>query len=107
MTGAADLLVRGGVVVTPGGRVRADIACRAGRIVALGDLAGSWSAETVVDAAGLHFFEVLGSLRWGIACAGMVETFRSGADASVERAMIARRASETEIDLLTLLLPRS
>ena len=33
----------------------------------------------------------------------MVETFRSGADASVERAMIARRASETEIDLLTLL----
>ena len=60
-----------------------------------------------VDAAGLHFFEVLGSLRWGIACAGMVETFRSGADASVERAMIARRASETEIDLLTLLLPRS
>ncbi|WP_372025903.1 dihydroorotase [Tistrella mobilis] len=54
MTGTADLLVRGGVVVTPGGRVRADIACRAGRIVALGDLAGSWSAETVVDAAGLH-----------------------------------------------------
>jgi hypothetical protein len=35
-------------------------------------------------------------------CAGMVASFR-GADPSVERAMICRRASETEIDLLQLL----
>ena len=35
-------------------------------------------------------------------CAGMVAAFR-GSDPSVERAMIARRTSETEIDLLRLL----
>lgn len=54
MTEPADLLVQGGVVVTPGGRIRADIACRDGRIVAIGDLAGPRTAETVIDAAGLH-----------------------------------------------------
>ena len=33
----------------------------------------------------------------------MFEAFRSGADASVERAAIGRRVSETEIDLINLL----
>ena len=32
----------------------------------------------------------------------MYEAFRSGADASVERAAIGRRVSETEIDLINL-----
>ncbi len=50
----ADLLLRGGTVVTPGGAERIDVACSGGRIVALGDLAGSWSAGTVLDACGLH-----------------------------------------------------
>ena len=36
-------------------------------------------------------------------CMGMYETFRSGADASVERAAIGRRVSETEMDLINLL----
>ena len=34
---------------------------------------------------------------------GIYEMYRSGADPSVERAAIGRRASETEIDLLDLL----
>jgi hypothetical protein len=34
---------------------------------------------------------------------GMYETFRSGTDASVERAAIGRRVSETEMDLVNLL----
>jgi hypothetical protein len=33
----------------------------------------------------------------------MYQSFATGADASVERAMIGRRTSETEIDLITLL----
>jgi len=36
----------------------------------------------------------------------MPKWLRSGRDTSVERAMIARRASESELDLLRLLAPR-
>lgn len=49
-----------------------------------------------------HWWEVYGSMRWGVMCAGMAAAFR-GADPSVERAVIARRTSENEIDLLRLL----
>jgi len=49
---------------------------------------------------------VMGTLRWGIMCGGMMQRFREGPDHSMERAMIGRRASETEIDLLRLLVPR-
>lgn len=49
-----------------------------------------------------HWWEVYGSMRWGVMCAGMTTAFR-GADPSVERAVIARRTSENEIDLLRLL----
>lgn len=48
----ADLLVRGGMVVTPSGLERIDVACVAGRIAALG--AEDWTADEVVDARGLH-----------------------------------------------------
>ena len=72
------------------------------------DLMAGYEAESGVrvDPAQLKFWEVLGSLSWGVSCASMIETFRSGVDASSERAMIARRASENEIDLLNLLAPR-
>ncbi len=59
-----------------------------------------------VTAEQLKFWEVLGSLSWGVSCASMTLSFRSGVDPSSERAMIARRASENEIDLLNLLAPR-
>jgi aminoglycoside phosphotransferase (APT) family kinase protein len=49
-----------------------------------------------------HWWEVFGSIRWGTMCAGMTAAFR-GADPSVERAVIARRTSENEIDLMRLL----
>jgi dihydroorotase len=48
-----DLIVRGGVCVTPGGRASADIGVREGRIAAIGDL-GRAGAGHVVDAHGLH-----------------------------------------------------
>ncbi len=59
-----------------------------------------------IDPEQLRFWEVLGTLSWGASCASMVLSFRGGVDATSERAMIARRASENEIDLLNLLVPR-
>jgi aminoglycoside phosphotransferase (APT) family kinase protein len=59
-----------------------------------------------IDRARLEWWDVLGSLRWGIMCADMPKWLRSGRDTSVERAMISRRASESELDLLRLLAPR-
>jgi aminoglycoside phosphotransferase (APT) family kinase protein len=58
------------------------------------------------DPERVKFWEVLGTLKWGVGCMGMVATFQSGADRSVERAAIGRRSSETEVDLLRLLVPR-
>ncbi|MBA3810950.1 MAG: phosphotransferase family protein [Caulobacteraceae bacterium] len=55
-----------------------------------------------VDRERALFWEVFGSLRWGVMCAGMAAAFRN-ADPTVERAVIARRASETEVDLMRLL----
>jgi aminoglycoside phosphotransferase (APT) family kinase protein len=59
-----------------------------------------------VDADRVKFWEVMGTLRWGVMCVGMMQRFRLGPDHSMERAMIGRRSSETEIDLLRLLAPR-
>jgi aminoglycoside phosphotransferase (APT) family kinase protein len=53
----------------------------------------------------LRWFEVLGTLKWGVMCLIMYSAYATGADPSVERAMIGRRASETEIDLINLLSP--
>ncbi len=55
-----------------------------------------------VDRAALNWWQMFGTLRWGVMCAGMVAQFR-GSDPGVERAVICRRASETEIDLLHML----
>lgn len=49
----ADLLIRGGTVLTPNGRETLDIACCAGKIVGLGDL-GHWTAPETFDARDLH-----------------------------------------------------
>ncbi len=56
-----------------------------------------------VDPDRVKFWEVLGTLKWGVMCTTMYEAFNSGMDRSVERAAIGRRSSETEIDLLYLL----
>ncbi|WP_221794257.1 dihydroorotase [Oceanobacter mangrovi] len=49
----AELLLSGGTLVTPNGSQVADIACRAGRIVAIGEL-GQWRADQHLNLAGLH-----------------------------------------------------
>jgi aminoglycoside phosphotransferase (APT) family kinase protein len=69
--------------------------------------AGYEEAGGRVDSDRVQFWEVMGTLRWGVMCCGMMQRFRSGPDHSMERAMIGRRSSETEIDLLRLLAPRA
>lgn len=59
-----------------------------------------------VDLARFRYWEVMASLRWGVGCASMLEWFRSGRNRTVERAMIVRRASENEMDLMRLLAGR-
>jgi aminoglycoside phosphotransferase (APT) family kinase protein len=68
--------------------------------------AGYESAGRRVNAERVKFWEVMGTLRWGVMCCGMMQRFRIGPEHSIERAMIGRRSSETEIDLLRLLAPR-
>ena len=60
-----------------------------------------------VDPERVRFWEVVGSLKWGIMCMVMLSVFERGIDRSVERAAIGRRSSEAEIDLLALLAGES
>jgi aminoglycoside phosphotransferase (APT) family kinase protein len=55
-----------------------------------------------ISAEDVRSWIVFGSLKWGIMCMSMYQGFRI--DRSVERAAIGRRSSETEIDLVNLIL---
>jgi aminoglycoside phosphotransferase (APT) family kinase protein len=55
----------------------------------------------------LHWWEVLGTLRWGVICLTQAWAHLSGAHRSVELAAIGRRVCEQEWDLLLLLDPDS
>lgn len=61
------------------------------------------SSGLAIDRPRIHFWEVLGTLKWGIMCLGMSQGNQDGSPRTVEHAGIGRRVSETEIDLLTLL----
>lgn len=56
-----------------------------------------------IDAEAVRWWTIFGSLKWGVMCLTMFRAFESGADPSVERAAIGRRASETELDLMLML----
>jgi aminoglycoside phosphotransferase (APT) family kinase protein len=56
-----------------------------------------------VDAGVLRWWQVLGTLRWGIICIVQALTHTTGAVRSVELAAIGRRVCEVEWDLLELL----
>jgi aminoglycoside phosphotransferase (APT) family kinase protein len=53
----------------------------------------------------LRWWEVLGTLRWGVICLAQAAAHLSGAHRSVELAAIGRRVCEQEWDLLELLRP--
>lgn len=56
-----------------------------------------------VDPARFRFWLVYRTLWWALGCLQMGEIWRTGIDRSLERAVIGRRTSENEIDLLMLL----
>ena len=56
-----------------------------------------------VDPAELHWWEVLGTLKWGVICVMQATAHLTGLSRSVELAAIGRRVCETEHDLLELL----
>lgn len=58
-----------------------------------------------VDPEAVRFWEVYGSLKWGVICRMMAASHRDGDGRGLEPAVIGRRASEAEVDLLHLLAP--
>lgn len=74
----------------------------------VGQLTDFWAAYeaesgVAVDPARFRFWLVYSTLWWGLCCLQMADIWRSGLDKTLERAVIGRRTSETEVDLLMLL----
>lgn len=71
----------------------------------LDDLFADYEGESgiPVDPDRFRFWLVYSTLWWGMCCLEMADIWRSGRDRSLERAVIGRRTSETEVDLLMLL----
>ncbi|MEY2460548.1 MAG: hypothetical protein QOG30_2378 [Acidimicrobiaceae bacterium] len=63
----------------------------------------SAAAGVDVDADAVHWWEILGTLKWGVMCIMQASTHLSGFSRSVELAAIGRRVCENEYDLLELL----
>jgi aminoglycoside phosphotransferase (APT) family kinase protein len=74
-------------------------------VAQLHDLWEAYERESgvAVEPARFRWWLVYSTLWWGLCCLQMAEFWRSGADAALERAVIGRRASETEVDVLMLL----
>jgi aminoglycoside phosphotransferase (APT) family kinase protein len=70
-----------------------------------GELIDAYEAAggRTVDRDVLHWWETLGTLKWGIMCIMQAFTHTTGAVRSVELAAIGRRVCEQEWDLLALL----
>ncbi len=56
-----------------------------------------------VDPERARFWEVLGSLKWGVICQLQVSRVLQHGERSVEHALIGRRVTEVELDLLLLI----
>ncbi|HEX4819612.1 MAG TPA: phosphotransferase, partial [Acidimicrobiales bacterium] len=61
------------------------------------------AAGVDVDAEAVHWWEVLGTLKWGVICIMQASAHLGGFSRSVELAAIGRRVCEQEYDLLRLL----
>jgi aminoglycoside phosphotransferase (APT) family kinase protein len=57
-----------------------------------------------VDRDAVHFWEVFSTLKWGIICIVQGHAHLSGGVRSINRAATGRRVSETEVDLMDLLI---
>jgi aminoglycoside phosphotransferase (APT) family kinase protein len=57
-----------------------------------------------INAKLIKTWQVFGTFRWGVICLMQVYAHLNGAVNSIEKAAIGRRVSETEIDIVDLLL---
>lgn len=69
-------------------------------------LQGYREAGGEADEERMRYWQLMGSLKWGVMCMTMAGIYRRGVDRSVERAAIGRRVSEAEIDMLNILRGR-
>jgi aminoglycoside phosphotransferase (APT) family kinase protein len=78
---------------------------RVGGFGTVDDLVAAYEAGSgrAVDREALAWWEVLGTLKWGIICVMQAHTHLTGVVRSVELAAIGRRVCEQEHDLLLLL----
>ena len=89
----------GNLIVGPDGLHGANIGIRASAYRAAG------GADIGLEE--LRWWEILGTLRWGLMCVSQAQAHLSGAHRSVELAAIGRRVCEQEWDLLLLLEPEA
>lgn len=61
------------------------------------------ASDTPVDPGAVRWWEVLGTLRWGVICILQASAHLTGGSRSVELAAIGRRVVENEYDVLRLL----
>src|SRR5262249_29119721 len=89
-----------------GGRL--GVAGPAGGLGGREELLAAYGAGGGADIAAeeLRWWELFGTLRWGVICMTQAEAHLSGAHRSVELAAIGRRVCEQEWDLLELLRPQ-
>lgn len=73
-----------------------------GQIAPLLDAYAAAGGETIAPSRFI-FWLIYSCLWWGLCCLQMTAIWRDGRDNSLERAVIGRRASEVELDLLLLL----
>jgi aminoglycoside phosphotransferase (APT) family kinase protein len=81
---------------------------RAGGFGSADELLAVYAEATghTVDPAHLHFWEVFGTLKWGVICEMQTFSHLNGLVRSVELAALGRRVAEQEWDLLELIDPR-
>ena len=85
-----------------------NVAERAGGFGSADELFAVYAEATghAVDPAHLHFWEVFGTLKWGVICEMQTFSHLNGLVRSVELAALGRRVAEQEWDLLELVDPR-
>jgi aminoglycoside phosphotransferase (APT) family kinase protein len=86
-------------------RFGAPAAQAAGGLGSIEDFVSAYETAggAAVDRAALRWWQVLGTLKWGIICRYQAQRHLSGQTRSVELATIGRRVCENEWDLLDLL----
>ncbi|MGZ4795073.1 MAG: phosphotransferase family protein [Acidimicrobiia bacterium] len=84
-----------------------NVAARAGGFGSAEELLAEYAAASghTVDPDHLFFWEVFGTLKWGVICEMQTFSHLNGLVRSVELAAIGRRVAENEWDLLDLLDP--